>query len=87
MDKEGEIILEPSIKLDFPVSINQANYEALIANLRLANNVGAFRLTICNDSQIVMSQINGTYQAKDILLQKYLAKAKNLIKPLDALEV
>ena len=33
------------------------------------------------------SQINGTYQAKDILLQKYLAKAKDLMKTLDAPEV
>ena len=35
----------------------------------------------------MMVQINRTYQAKDVLLQKYLAKAKDLMKPLDSPEV
>ena len=50
LEKEGKIIAELSIKFDFPVSNKQAEYEALIAGLKLANDVSATRLTICNDS-------------------------------------
>ena len=55
LEKEGEIVVELSIKFDFPISNNQVEYEALIAGLKLANDVSFFRLTICNDSQIVTS--------------------------------
>ena len=48
--KEGNIIVELSIKFDFFVSNNQAKYEALVAELRIVNDIGASRLTICSDS-------------------------------------
>ena len=50
LEMEGEIIVELSIKFDFWVSNNQAEYEALIADLKLAKDVGARQLLICNDS-------------------------------------
>ena len=55
MENEGEIVVELSTKLGFPVSNNQAENEALLAELRLANDVRASRLTICSNSQIVTS--------------------------------
>ena len=54
-EKEREIIIELFIKFNFLILNNQTEYEALIARLRLANDVGPSRLTICSDSQIVMS--------------------------------
>ena len=35
LEKEGDIMIEISIKFDFPVSNNQAEYEALIIGLQL----------------------------------------------------
>ena len=66
--REGDIMIEMPIKFNFSVSNNQVEYEALIAELQLAIDVRVTRLTICNDSQIIMSQATGTYQAKDPLL-------------------
>ena len=54
-------MVELSIKFDFLVSNNQAEYEALIARLQLASDVNVNKLTICSDSQIVMSQMIGAY--------------------------
>ena len=79
LEREGDIIVEMSIKFDFLVSNSQAEYKALIADLQLASDVGVARLTICNDSQVVMSRVSGTYQANDPLLQKYLARVKDLM--------
>ncbi|XP_025607652.1 uncharacterized protein [Arachis hypogaea] len=72
------VIYEQSIRFEFPVSNNQAEYEALIGGLTLAAEVGATRFEICSDSQVVTSQVNGSYQARDALLQKYLENVKDL---------
>ncbi|XP_016185156.1 uncharacterized protein LOC107626768 [Arachis ipaensis] len=74
------IIYEQSIKFEFPVSNNQEEYKALLGGLILAQEVGATRLEVCSDSQVITSQVNGTYQARDSLLQKYLKKVKELSK-------
>ena len=41
LEKEGEVVVKLSIKFDFPVSDNQADYKALIARLRLTIDMGA----------------------------------------------
>ena len=41
LEKEREIVVKLSIKFDFPILNNQAEYEAPIARLRLANDVRA----------------------------------------------
>ncbi|XP_057746752.1 uncharacterized protein LOC130966021 [Arachis stenosperma] len=81
------VIYEQSIRFEFPISNNQAEYEALIGGLALAAEVGARRLDICSDSQVVTSQVNGSYQAKDPLLQKYLEKVKSLSQKFEEITV
>nr|XP_025692462.1 uncharacterized protein LOC112794697 [Arachis hypogaea] len=51
------VVYEQSIRFEFPISNNQAEYEALIGGLTLAAEVGATRLEICSDSQVVTSQV------------------------------
>nr|XP_025674675.1 uncharacterized protein LOC112775317 [Arachis hypogaea] len=74
------IVYEQSVKFDFPVSNNQVEYETLIGGLLLSKEVGVIRVEVNSDSQVVTSQINGTYPAKDPLLQKYLEKFWDLRK-------
>ncbi|XP_057756151.1 uncharacterized protein LOC130975360 [Arachis stenosperma] len=81
------VVYEQSIRFKFPVSNNQAEYEALIGGLTLAAEVGATRLKICSDSQVVTSQVNGSYQARDSLLQKYLEKVKDLSQKFEEVTV
>ncbi|XP_015933177.1 uncharacterized protein LOC107459461 [Arachis duranensis] len=78
LESSAGVVYEQSIRFEFPVSNNQAEYEALIGGLALAMEVGATRLEICSDSQVVTSQVNGSYQARDSLLHKYLEKVKDL---------
>ncbi|XP_052113192.1 uncharacterized protein LOC127744804 [Arachis duranensis] len=81
------VVYEQSVRFEFPISNNQAEYEALIGGLTLAAEVGARRLEICSDSQVVTSQVNGSYQAKDSLLQKYLEKVKSLSQKFEEVTV
>ena len=63
------MVIETSIKFDFPISNNQAECEALNARLALAQDVGAIEVTVFSDTQLVTFQVNGKYQAQDPLLQ------------------
>ena len=45
-----EEIIEQSFQLGFKASNNEAEYEALMAGLRLAKTLGAHRLKIHSDS-------------------------------------
>ena len=56
-----------------PATNNQAEYEALLAGLRLANTLNLKTLRIYSDSQIVVKQTKGGYIAKDPQLAKYQA--------------
>ena len=42
---------------------------------------------IYSDSQIMMLQVTRAYEAKDMLLQKYMAKVNDMMKKLDSYEV
>ncbi|XP_015937141.1 uncharacterized protein LOC107462965 [Arachis duranensis] len=81
------VVYEQSVRFEFLISNNQAEYEALIGGLTLAAKVGARRLEVCSDSQVVTSQVNGSYQAKDPLLQKYLEKVKSLSQKFEEVTV
>lgn len=47
-------IIEESIVIGFPITNNQAEYEALIEALKLAINMGAKKLDILSDSLLVV---------------------------------
>nr|XP_025647635.1 uncharacterized protein LOC112742611 [Arachis hypogaea] len=78
LESQNGVVIEQSVRYEFPVSNNQAEYEALLASLSLAREVGAKVLEVNTDSQVVSSQINGDYQTRDPLLQQYLAKVNKL---------
>ncbi|KAL0427869.1 UNVERIFIED_CONTAM: hypothetical protein Slati_2961700 [Sesamum latifolium] len=74
---EGEK-LEYAIKLEFSASNNEAEYEALLAGGELALAVGAKKIIVYSDSQLVVNQIQGSYEARGEKMAKYLLKAKEL---------
>ncbi|XP_058726390.1 uncharacterized protein LOC131597732 [Vicia villosa] len=65
-------LIEVSLSLSFPTSNNQAEYEALLAGLRLANDLEAEEIEVFTDSQLVVSHISGEYQVKSETLAEYL---------------
>nr|KYP46591.1 Retrovirus-related Pol polyprotein from transposon opus [Cajanus cajan] len=71
LEGPNQVTLEQSLKFSFKVTNNQAEYEALLAGLRLARDLGARRVSCNSDSKLMVEQLSGTYQAKDTLLQRY----------------
>ncbi|XP_072061941.1 uncharacterized protein [Arachis hypogaea] len=86
VNQEGTQI-EVSLKFEFPVSNNQAEYEALIAGLKLAEEVGATKVVVFIDSQVVTSQISGEYKGKDPNMKRYLNKTLDYLRRFSETEV
>ena len=64
--KEVERIkLEKSLQLGFRASNIEAEYEALIVGLKAARNLGAKEVEIFLDSRLVVSQTEGSFEARD----------------------
>ncbi|XP_022004345.1 uncharacterized protein LOC110901892 [Helianthus annuus] len=78
-----KIKLMYAMRFDFECSNNEAEYDALLAGLRMAQSMGATRVDAYVDSLLVNNQVNETYEAKDETMAKYLAKTKELIASFD----
>nr|GEW67471.1 hypothetical protein [Tanacetum cinerariifolium] len=61
----------------FP-SNNKDEYEALIAGLRIAAQMGVQNIHVSTDSKLVANQVLGAYVAKEENMIKYLEKVKSL---------
>ena len=75
--------IECMIRLDFLMTNNEAEYEALVARLDLVKAAGAENMIIHCDSQVIMSQINGDYECRNERMKKYLEEVKNRISSLE----
>ena len=71
------------IRLEFPTTNNEAEYEALVAGLDLAKAAGAENIVVHCDSQVVTSQINGDYECKNDRMKRYLEEVKYRISDLE----
>ena len=68
----GEVI-EHAIRLDFPASNNEVEYEAIIAGLDLVISVSSGKIIIRSDFQLVVSQVNDEYETRDQHMTKYVS--------------
>ncbi|XP_073138428.1 uncharacterized protein [Henckelia pumila] len=76
-----------AFKFLFPATNNEAEYEALIMGIKLALSVRAKRLMIHSDSQLIVSQVNGNYEAKEDKMLEYLTQVNELLSCLDSYDV
>ncbi|GKD42443.1 reverse transcriptase domain-containing protein [Tanacetum coccineum] len=67
-----------ALRFRFDATNNEAEYEALIAGLRIAEQIGVKNLQANVDSWLVANQVNGTYIGKEPSMIKYLEKLKAL---------
>ncbi|KAL0293991.1 UNVERIFIED_CONTAM: hypothetical protein Scaly_3131200 [Sesamum calycinum] len=59
-------------------SNNKAEYEALVIGMRMAHDVGARHLVAYSDSQLVVKQVEDTYEAKEENMIHYLQEIAEL---------
>ncbi|XP_057247305.1 uncharacterized protein LOC130589767 [Beta vulgaris subsp. vulgaris] len=90
----GLLILDPqsngtdyAVKFDFTASNNEAEWEALLLGIQLCKAAGARELKTHSDSQLIVGQVTGEYEAKEDSMRMYLRKVKEEITSLSQFSI
>ena len=74
------------LQIHFAASNNVAEYEALVHGLRLAKEIGIRRILCFGDSDLVVQQASGDWDAKDANLASYRFLVQQLSGGFDGCE-
>ena len=75
---EGEEVLL-ALRFSFEATNNEAEYEAILAGLRLCMVMGIQNVIIRSDSQLAVQQLKGEFQARVPGMVAYLSEVKRLL--------
>ena len=67
------IQLEYALQFTFPLTNNEAEYEAMITGLKLAKELGIAHLLVKGDSKLVIEQVKGDCDTKGEILIMIIA--------------
>lgn len=68
--------VEYALRFQFKATNSEADYEGLLAGMRLNHDLGAKQLSMLNDSMLIINQTNNTYQVKGKAMRAYMVKAQ-----------
>ena len=66
------IIIEKSLRLGFSTTNNEAKYEALLVKMIMVQKMGGRIVEMFSYSRLVVDQVKGELEAKDVRMQNYL---------------
>ncbi|XP_011081468.1 uncharacterized protein LOC105164513 [Sesamum indicum] len=75
--------IEIAVRLNFPATNNEAEYEALIQGLQITLDRGIRQVDVYTDSQLVAMQVQATYEMCEWSMTQYLARVKDMMKKSD----
>ncbi|XP_048493257.1 uncharacterized protein LOC125493781 [Beta vulgaris subsp. vulgaris] len=73
---------EYAIIFQFQASNNEAEYEALLAGIKMCKAAGALEIEAKTDSLLVVSQVNRDFECKEAFMSKYMKLIQEEIKTL-----
>ena len=59
------VVIEKSLRLDFSVTNNEAEYEALLEGMTMVQRMGGKSIRLFSDLRLVVGQVKGEFEAKD----------------------
>ncbi|XP_019160438.1 PREDICTED: uncharacterized protein LOC109157006 [Ipomoea nil] len=90
----GVVLISPeglkayqALRFRFTLSNNEAEYEALIGGLRLAQALQARSLKIRSDSQLVVGHVNNQFEAREDRMRQYRDVVQRLLPSVDRWEL
>ncbi|GJU88485.1 reverse transcriptase domain-containing protein [Tanacetum coccineum] len=85
--KAGLMLVRPegkkytyAFRFESETTINKAEYEALLASLRIGAEMKIQELAIFVDSQLVANQVKGLFEARQPIIKQYMEKTKKILK-------
>ena len=73
-----KVVIEKSLRLDFPATNNETEYETLLEGMAMVQRIGGKSIKLFSDSRLVVSQVKGEFKAKDEMMQGYLSQVKSM---------
>ena len=73
------VIVEKSLRLDFPATNNEAEYEALLEGMAMVRRMEGKSIKFFSDSRLVVSQVKGEFEVKDERMRGYLSQVKIML--------
>ena len=61
-----KITIEKSLRLGFSVTNNEAEYEALLQGMAMVQKMGGMAMKVFSDSRLVVGQVKGELEARDV---------------------
>nr|ABA96229.2 retrotransposon protein, putative, unclassified [Oryza sativa Japonica Group] len=80
-------VLRYLVLLDFRATNNMAEYEGLLAGLRVAAGLGIRRLLVLGDSQLVVNQVCKEYRCSDPQMDAYVRQVRRMECHFDGIEL
>ena len=72
------ITIEKSLRLGFSAMNNEAEYEPLLIGIAMVQKMGGKAIEVFSDSKLIIGQVKGELDAKDLRMQGYLGRARCL---------
>ncbi|GKA38652.1 reverse transcriptase domain-containing protein [Tanacetum coccineum] len=72
-----------ALRYQFEATNNEVEYEALLAGLRIAEEIKIKDLLIFIDSQLVANQLKGLFESRQLVIKQYLEKTKEVLRRFD----
>ena len=72
------ITIEKSLRLNFSVPNNEAEYEALRMGMMMVQKMGGKAVRVFLDSKLVVGQVRGDLEARDSRMQEYLCQIRSI---------
>ena len=79
------ITIEKSLRLSFLATNNETKYEALLVGMTMVQKMGGKAVEMFSDSRLVIGQIQGELEAKDLRMQEYLSYVRHLQSKFESL--
>ncbi|XP_075675147.1 uncharacterized protein LOC142644409 [Castanea sativa] len=75
------IIIEKSLRLGFLATNNEAEFEALLVGMAMVQKMKGRIVELFLDSRLVVGQVKGELEARDVRMQDYLGQVRHLAFP------
>ena len=72
------ITIEKSLRLGFSATNNEAEYEALLVGIAMIKKMGGKAEEVFSNSRLVVGQVKGKLEARDLRMNGYLNRAQRL---------
>ena len=73
-----KIIIEKSLRLSFKATNNEAEFQALLVGMTMVQRMGGKVVEKFLDLRLVVGQVEGDLEARDLRMQEYLNKVKHI---------